>query len=134
MSHKNKNKGSADTTPADETEASGSSADKFLSVMQKLLEHQQTQLQEERARWVQREEELKWEKEVDRARWEAQQSAQQEERAAERRRADEEWALRLEELRLRTDALKRSEAAVAEALAGTAEREKRDDYRSVLRS
>ena len=40
-------------------------------------------------------------------------------------RANEEWGLRLEELRLRTEALKRSEAATVQAIADTAEKEEK---------
>ena len=57
-------------------------------------------MQDERAKWAQREEDLKSEN-------------------------NEEWGLRLEELRLRTEALKRSEAATVQAIADTAEKEEK---------
>ena len=122
MSHRSK-KGSVESVPpAEETEASSGN---FLTVMQQLLEQQQTQMQDERAKWAQREEDLKSEKLEERARWEAQQEALQKDRDAERMRANEEWGLRLEELRLRTEALKRSEAATVQAIADTAEKEEK---------
>ena len=122
MSHRSKKGGAESVPPAEETEASSGN---FLTVMQQLLEQQQTQMQDERAKWAQREEDLKSEKLEERARWEAQQEALQKDRDAERMRANEEWGLRLEELRLRTEALKRSEVATVQAIADTAEKEEK---------
>ena len=121
MSHRSKKGGPKSVPPAEETETSSGN---FLTVMQQLLELQQTQMQDERAKWAQRED-LKSEKLEERARWEAQQGALQKDRDAERMRANEEWGLRLEELRLRTEALKRSEAATVQAIADTAEKEEK---------
>ena len=100
------------------------SHDNFVDVVQQLLESQRREKEEERARWEQREAQLNQEKREERARWEEQQAEVRRDKEEETRRRDEEWTLRLEEPRLRTEALKLSEETAARARVANAERGK----------
>lgn len=90
-----------------EAEGASSPQNSFIEVVQLLLDNQRREKEEERARWEQQQEILRRDKEV------------------EKKRADEEWTLRLQELKLRTEALKRSEEIAAQARAESAERDER---------
>ena len=118
MSHKKQGRRQeVEDAESGETDAAGSQ-EKFIQVIQQLLEHQQRELQQERVKWAEREEAVKRMADEERAKW-----AEREE--AEKRRADEERALRKEELQLQIEALKRSEEAALRTQAAAADREER---------
>ena len=108
-----------ETTLAD-NESAGPQDSRFFEVVERLLESQQREKEEQQARWEQREEELCREKQEERVRWEEQQETLWRDKEEERRRADEEWALRLEELKLRTKALRCSEEIAVQSRAENA--------------
>ena len=124
-----------ETTSAD-NESAGPQDSRFFEVVERLLDSQQREKEEQQARWEQREEELRREKQQreeelrrekqeERVRWEEQQETLRRDKEEERRRADEEWALRLEELKLRTEALRRSEEIAVQSRAENAERDEK---------
>ena len=104
----------------EEAERSAGSQDRLIEVVQQLLKSQQRAKEEEQARWEQREAELS-----ERRREEQEHQTRLQEAIRQQRRADEEWALWLEELRLRTEALRSSEKNAAESRAAAAERDEK---------
>ena len=118
-----------ETTLAD-NESAGPQDSRFFEVVERLLDSQQREKEEQQARWEQREEELRREKQQreeelqeERVRWEEQQETLRRDKEEERSRADEEWALRLEELKLRTEALRRSKEIACSAVTSRERRE-----------